>query len=171
MILLLLIFLQTLILSQHSSAASVSLDRVYSKVESSTGEHCAGWTIELWRTGATFVGQIEHHRGLCGDPPMSILNDVRYDPKDGSFSFTAKISDGTDGRGAYSCDRLTFEGRIDDTKLVGVMKWHGSGAAESSETLNLGRAKADPYGTRQYDSVSEWLKSREKVLKFRGPRC
>lgn len=154
-----------------SFSQAVTFDRVYTKVESSTGEHCSGWTIELWKTGISFVGILDHHRGLCGDPPTGILEDVSYDPKSGSISFTSKISDAWDADGKPTCDLLSFEGHLSDVKLVGLMKWRSAGISQPPESLELPRAKADPFGNREYDSIASWRKSRADALKFRGPRC
>lgn len=167
----LLLFLQIVLLGMPCFAQTVTFDRVYTKVESSTGEHCSGWTIELWKTGTGFVGTADHHRGLCGDPPTGLLENVRYDIHSGSLSFSIKLSDSSDGYGKYSCDSLTFIGYLTADKLVGIMNWESAGIKRPSESLDLDRANAAPYGNRVYDSVADWVRSRGDILEFRGPRC
>ncbi|MBX7143690.1 MAG: hypothetical protein K1X79_04500 [Oligoflexia bacterium] len=115
--------------------------------------------------------KLDHHRGLCGDPPMGFLEDIQYDQKNGSISFKARISDGSDVHGKMSCDLLTFEGRLTEERLMGTIKCAGSANGRPREELDLPRVKGNQFGDRKYDSVANWEKSREHIRKFRGPRC
>ena len=142
----------------------VQSEAAFSKVDSSTGEHCSGWTVELWRVGNHYLGEIHHHRGLCGDPPMGLLENIHYDRESGQLSFKSKISDGVDGRGNPTCDALDFQGTVDEKHLHGIMEWRG----QFRETIDLLRG-ANSTGT--YPSEKEWLDARKDVLKFRGPKC
>ena len=154
-----------------ASADAILFDRIYSKVDSSTGEHCSGWSVELWRSAGAFFGQIEHHRGLCGDPPMGLLEDIHHDPRDGRFSFKSKISDGVDARGKPSCDRLMFRGTLGGARLAGELQWMTEGAPAVIERIDLPGIDAEPFGPRRYPSAEEWHKTRAELLKVRGPRC
>jgi hypothetical protein len=61
----------------------------FHNVRSSTGEHCYGYSLELWRHNGRIVGLFDHHQGLCGDPPCEALHDVSYDRGTGHLSFSA----------------------------------------------------------------------------------
>jgi len=61
----------------------------FGNVSSSTGEHCSGYSLELWRHNGRIIGLLDRHSGLCGDPPCEALRDVSYDSRRGRLSFTA----------------------------------------------------------------------------------
>ena len=61
----------------------------FGNVYSSTGEHCSGYSLELWRHNGRIIGLFDRHEGLCGDPPCEALRDVSYDRGTGRLSFTA----------------------------------------------------------------------------------
>ncbi len=61
----------------------------FHNVRSSTGEHCSGYSLELWRHNGRIIGLLDRHAGLCGDPPCEALRDVWYDSRRGRLSFTA----------------------------------------------------------------------------------
>src|SRR3954469_22041431 len=61
----------------------------FHNVRSSTGEHCYGYSLELWRHNGRLIGLFDHHAGLCGDPPCEALQDISYDPQSGRLSFSA----------------------------------------------------------------------------------
>jgi hypothetical protein len=58
-------------------------------VRSSTGEHCYGYSLRLWRHNGRILGLFNHHEGFCGDPPCEVLQDVSYDGRTGHLSFAA----------------------------------------------------------------------------------
>ena len=150
-------------------AQEVIFERSYGKVESRTGEHCDGWIIELWKASDGYIGHLTHHRALCGDPPMGILEDVRYDPKTKAFSFQTTITDGSDGFGSLSCDHLNFKGSMDDHNLIGTIAWESNGKQLPSESIHLPRTDGNSSLVSSYNSRAEWKKSLDGILEYRGP--
>lgn len=74
------------------------------------GEHCAGYSLELWKYGERFLGLLDVHEGLCGDPPCGVIRDVRLDPKTGSFEFWSSING----------QQIQFEGTLTREAIDGV---------------------------------------------------
>ena len=95
---------------------------------------------------------------------MGLLENVRYNRKSGRLSFSSKISDGVDGRGNPTCDALEFDGTVDATHLLGIMKWRG----QADEKIDLLRGVP---ATETYVNEKEWLGARRGALQFRGPKC
>ncbi len=59
-----------------------------------TEEHQYGDEIDLWRSGNQIFGHFLHSAGLAGDTPTGLIEDVKYDPKNGNLSFKAKLTMG-----------------------------------------------------------------------------
>jgi len=87
----------------------------YLNVKSATGEHCDGYDVMIWKYKGSLIGFLNHHRGLCGDPPMGVLEETLYSAQTGSLSFKVKLSDGCtlrDGMCMPTKDRVTFKGNF-----------------------------------------------------------
>jgi hypothetical protein len=54
------------------------------------GEHCNGYSLGLWEYRGRLLGLFDHHIGLCGDPPCSVIANAKL-RKDGRLSFTSNI--------------------------------------------------------------------------------
>ena len=63
----------------------------YAAVESSTGEHCRGYSLDLWKSDGRIIALLHRHRGLCGDPPCGAIADAALDPKSGRLTFSTVI--------------------------------------------------------------------------------
>lgn len=93
----------------------------FHNIRQSSGEesHCYGWSLELWQFEGRVVGLLDHHEGLCGDPPCQAVKDASLDPKTGRLSFSAfgMPFSGTlrrnEVRGALGRERLRLK-RTDD---------------------------------------------------------
>ena len=84
----------------------------FDNVVSRTGEHCRGYSLELWQSGTEVIGLLDvHGGGLCGDPPCSLLQGVSFDPATGRLLFSAF-------NGASS---FKFEGRLVRNAIVGTI--------------------------------------------------
>jgi hypothetical protein len=77
--------------SASASAQEFSPVGSFDNVRESTGDepHCYGWSLALWQYKDRVFGLLDHHEGLCGDPPCHALTDVSHDPKSGRLSFSA----------------------------------------------------------------------------------
>src|SRR5882724_2979861 len=92
-----------------------------------TGEHCSGYSIELWQTaGSAIRGLFRACKGLAGDLPTGLIERSSYDEKSGRLSFEARLTLGNDyiaGRGEVpSRDLFAFDGRLGAAELTGTLK-------------------------------------------------
>jgi hypothetical protein len=141
-----------------------------------TEEHAYGYTVMLWRSGNCVFGLFESSAGLAGDTPIGELHQVKYDAKNGTLSFTAKLTTGV-VRGAQgdepSHDLFRFEGTLRSKRLAGMI----AHAQPDRPGLEPTREKADlpassdaaefMHGPATY---GEWREAWQPVLKFRGPK-
>lgn len=143
----------------------------YSHVEAGSGEHCNGYTVELWNYDGAFTGLIHHHRGLCGDPPAGVLENVRYDAQTGKLLFQAKLSDGWDNDGPTK-DTVSFNGSLSGGTLRGEIFWHRAGQARqlSRENMALSRESDSYLQGKTYATFADWMQAQQAILRFRGPK-
>ena len=147
----------------------------YSHIESATGEHCTGYSVTLWKYKDSLAGFLYHHRGLCGDPPMGILEGTTYSVSTGSLSFNVKLSDGSifqAGREVPTKDKVTFKGKLHGQMLEGVVSWYWEGNTQSIRSENVTLKAENPKNSphRSFDNYDEWMKYWGPILKLRGPR-
>jgi len=163
----------------YVSPAQSSDDRVeflgdYFNVKSATGEHCEGYDVMIWKYKGSLIGFLNHHRGLCGDPPMGVMEETLYSAQTGSLSYKVKLSDGCIFK-ANKCiptrDKVEFRGNLRGEILEGVVTWFRDGKLESTNSENVTLSR-DPKrsGTRNYESYTDWMKYWEPILKQRGPQ-
>jgi hypothetical protein len=146
----------------------------YRNVKSATGEHCDGYDVMIWKYKESLIGFLNHHRGLCGDPPMGVMEEALYSAQTGSLSFKVKLSDGCtlqDGKCIPTKDKVIFEGSIRGQLLEGTVTWFREGKLQSTDSENVMLAK-DPKRsqTRNYETYADWMKHWELILKRRGPQ-
>ena len=139
----------------------------------SNGEHASGYEVELWKQGAQIFGMIHAHRGLIGDPPAGLLENVRFDPKTRKFSFTAKLSLGQFSENKGTHDLFKFEGALTGTRLTGTLliteeQW--GAPCTKKKKINLPCSKAWSREMEEFKSYAEWKTKADKILDFRGPR-
>ncbi|HTD43877.1 MAG TPA: hypothetical protein VK687_06830 [Bryobacteraceae bacterium] len=129
-----------------------------------TEEHAYGYTLQLWREGATVFGLFLASEGLAGDTPTGLLDDLKYDPRSGKLSFKAKLTMGVDARLQPSHDLFEFDGTLGKAAVSGVLK-----RAAVSERINL--RKLEPNAAlpqpRTYD---EWKRQTDEIIRRRGPK-
>ena len=141
-----------------------------------TDEHAYGYTVMLWRSGNCVFGLFESAAGLAGDTPIGELQQVKYEPKKGSLSFTAKLTTGV-VRSAQgdepSHDLFKFEGTLRSKRVAGVIV-HAQPdhpapepAREKVELPASSDAAEFMHGPATY---GEWRETWQPVLKFRGPK-
>jgi hypothetical protein len=95
--------------------------------------HCYGFSLELWRHNGSIVGLLDHHQGLCGDPPCAALRDVTYDPGTGRLTFSALDQ--------------TFAGTVRRDDVVGNL---------NGSRVRLARNRDVPMELKSDTSFSEW---------------
>jgi len=146
----------------------------YSNVKSASGEHCEGYDVMLWKHKGLLVGFINHHRGLCGDPPMGVMEETFYSAQTGSVSFRAKLSDGCilqSGMCVPTRDRVEFKGLLRGETLEGVVTWFREDNIQSTPSENVILSKNPKRSPAQrYETYTAWMNHWEPILKVRGPQ-
>ena len=126
----------------------------YDAVKSSTGEHCRGYSLGLWKIDGRLIGLLDVHRGLCGDPPCGAIADAALDPKSGRLTFSTTI------RG----ERWTFAGHLTKQTVTGTL---------NDERVRLARnADRDKYWKdfKPDQNVAQWCAFWSGVTRCAGVR-
>jgi hypothetical protein len=129
-----------------------------------TEEHAYGYSVQLWREGATMFGLFLASEGLAGDTPTGLLDDLKYDSRSGRLSFRAKLTMGVDARQQPSHDLFEFDGKLSARALSGVLK-----RAAASEHINLRKLHPDS-ALDQPRTYDEWKRQTDEILRRRGPK-
>lgn len=74
------------------------------------GEHCAGYSLGLWKHQERVLGLLHLHAGLCGDPPCAVIRDTRLDSRTGRLEFWSSILG----------QKIRFEGTVTPEAIDGV---------------------------------------------------
>jgi hypothetical protein len=142
-----------------------------------TEEHQHGSEVQLWREGARLSGFFFHAQGLMGDAPAGLLEDVRWDPKTGTVSFTSKLTTGQHfckvHKDVPSRDLFSFRGELSDSSMSGVLKRSDALHPEMppiEEKVALERPSGAGASRSFYGSRSDWEAAAKNILMFRGPR-
>jgi hypothetical protein len=127
------------------------------------GEHASGYTIKLWKQDDKVYGSISVHRGLMGDPPTGILENVKFEPQTKVLSFTAKLSVGQffdeNHNNVPSQNRFEFKGTLTNKKLQGNLRMTNelcSNKCPKTRQINLPRSKEWSSAMKDYQSYAEW---------------
>jgi len=117
----------------------------YEKVESSTGEHCYGYSVDIWKHDNQLFGLFHYHTGLCGDPPCGVVEVIRYDANKNNLKFnvTTRLS------------KFKFSGTLTREVLTGSLQESlGGNASWKTDIVKLPRK-----GTRRDDEFYEMTRS------------
>jgi len=129
-----------------------------------TEEHAYGYSVQLWREGASVFGLFLASQGLAGDTPTGLLDDLKYDARSGKLSFRTKLTMGTDARQEPTHDLFEFDGTLTAQAVSGVLK-HGA----ASERINLRKLRPDD-ALPQPRTYDEWKRQTDEILRRRGPK-
>ena len=147
-------------LSVVLGAAESSIRRVeylgtYEKVESATGEHCSGYSIDLWKHNDVLFGLLHHHRGLCGDRPCGVLTDIQHNSQTGGIRFKADTGEA----------KFYFSGSLENNSLTGTLtkSWPGT-ELDSKETVQLPKHRKR-YLADKFDSLEKWHKFYDSIAR------
>jgi len=152
-----------------------------------TEEHAYGYMVDLWRDGDSIVGLFLASEGLQGDTPTGMIENVRFNPRTGALSFTARLTTGVTllpgGGREPSRDLFEFSGTLKvgemhlaaasfvDGVLTGTLKRSDArqpARPASRETVQL---KMQPQADLlPGDSYAEWKRQADEILKRRGPK-
>jgi hypothetical protein len=78
---------------------------------SDQGEHCSGYSLDLWESRGRPFGLLHHHSGLCGDPPCSVIENAALDDKTGRLTFNSAIRS----------QKFEFAGFVQGKRVVGKL--------------------------------------------------
>jgi hypothetical protein len=152
-----------------------------------TEEHAYGYAVDLWRDGDSMLGLFLASEGLQGDTPTGMLENVKFNPRTGALSFTAKLTTGVTllpgGTQEPSRDLLEFSGTLQvgvirlgaasfvDGVLTGTLKRSDPrqpARPASSEAVQLKlQPQADLLSANSY---AGWKRQADEILKRRGPK-
>ncbi len=140
-----------------------------------TAEHAYGYTLQLWRAGDRILGLFMASDGLAGDPPTGLLENVRFDPRSGDLSFSAKLSIGIayapSAKPQPSRDFFEFQGKLGENAVAGLLRISDRlhNAPPKSIRIRLRKlAAADP--PLQRESYADWTRNAAAILERRGPK-
>ena len=111
------------------------------------GEHCSGYSLDLWDAKGRLLGLMHRHSGLCGDPPCAVIESASLDRKTGSLHFNSLIGP----------EKFVFSGSLGREDVAG--KLNGRRV----------RLKREPPGAGTFEpdtSLVAWCSFWERV-----PRC
>ena len=143
-----------------------------------TEEHAYGYSLRLWKEGNQLFGLLSVYTGEPSDPPVGILEDVKFDPRTGQLSFSARLSTGLvyarNYSGVPSRDRFTFKGVLTRRQVTGTLTRSDQlfpNARPTSERIKLRRSESEtqlmipPPST--YPAWKVWA---DDILERRGPK-
>jgi len=142
-----------------------------------TGENAAGYTIELWQDEAQAFGFFRGAAGLAEDTPTGLLENVRYDAKDKTLSFKAKLSMGLatiDGQNwVPTRDIYQFEGTLYPDQITGHLIHLNALEPKQParhQKVTMYRLKDEAAAMARPATYKEWLEMADRVLQARGPK-
>lgn len=142
-----------------------------------TGEHAYGHTVQLWRQERRLFGFFLASEGLDGDTPTGLLEAVRWDPRDGTLAFRARLTLGTFHNRRYhgvpSRDVFTFRGTLTPDALVGVLQTANALTPDVPPARKKIRLVRWPQYTQNLlaaRTYPEWQEKADVLLRLRGPK-
>ena len=143
-----LIFALLLITGQSSMAGQFEVVGHFNDVSSADGgEHCRGYSLDLWGAKGRLLGLLHHHSGLCGDPPCAVIESASLDRTTGRLRFNSMIGS----------EKLVFVGSVGREHVAGKLNGRPI------------RLKREPPGADAFEpdtNLRAWCSFWERV-----PRC
>jgi hypothetical protein len=139
--------LSAILLLNSRSAEDFRSIGSFANVRASRSEdpHCYGYSLELWRHDGQIVGLLDHHNGLCGDPPCEALRDVTHDRRTGRLTFSAL-----------------------DQKFVGTLRRDDVVGTLNGDRVRLARDRDWPMDGKADESFANWCEFWRGVRRCRG---
>ena len=164
--------------SSAQSANAVQVLGNFSNVRHVGEDDALGYTVRLWKEGNKVFGLFAAYVGPPADPPVGILEDVKFDPRTGRLSFSARLSTGlTSGQGydrVASRDRFVFKGVLIRREVRGTLQ-------RSNDLFPNRRPETEPIRLRRSKfltelmlppppTYSEWKTWADEILQRSGPK-
>jgi len=119
----------------------------FDQVRSSPTGHCYGHSLDFWEYGERVFGLHHRHDGLCGDPPCSAIQNLKFDPKTGELEFLS----------SQPGEKYKFAGKMESGKIFGVF---------GAEPVSLRRSREYSTSLDSERNVAAWCTFWSQV-----PRC
>jgi hypothetical protein len=114
-----------------SAQSGVTVLGAFMKTRSGSPDHAYGHRVELWQAGETLFGTLTVWDGPAFDVPTVLLEDVRFTPRTGAVTFTARC-------GAI----YRFTGTLTRTALRGTLiEDYGPRSTPTSQQVTLPRSE------------------------------
>lgn len=140
-------------------------------------EHAHGYTVQLWRVQNRVFGFLLWSRGLKGDTPTGLLEDVRYDPRTGQLTFMARLTMGLFSNRQLSMvpsrDVLRFKGLLKRRHIIGTLEIANTltpTEVPRREKIKLRLSEKESEVMIEAQNYSDWRSKADEILKFRGPK-
>ena len=164
--------------SSAQPAATVQVLGNFSNVRRAGEDDALGYTLRLWKEGNKLFGLFAAYVGPPADPPVGILEDVKFDPRTGRLSFSARLSTGLVSGPGYdrvaSRDRFVFKGVLIRREVRGTLKRSNDLFPDrrlESEKIRLRRSQfLTELMMPPPPSYSEWKTWADEVLQRSGPK-
>ncbi len=136
-----------------------------------------GYGVQLWKEGTTYFGFFLSTSGLADDVPIGVLDDLRFDPTDRSFSFKAKMTVGRTTMNGDTWvptrDLYQFTGTLYPDQITGHLI-HANALQPDQppipEEIKLYRAPEEERAMPVPASYDQWAKLAQKLLATNGPK-
>lgn len=142
-----------------------------------TSEHAYGYKAELWREQDRIFGFFLWSEGLIGDTPTGLLEEVRYDRRNGNLSFLARLTTGLFSNRQFSMvpsrDILHFRGTLKGRQLRGTLEISNAltpAEPPRREMIKLMLSERESEFMIDARSYDDWKLKADEILKFRGPK-
>jgi hypothetical protein len=137
----------------------------FTNIESDSGVHQWGYSVALWRQGDSIYGLLSGSSDLrlIGDPPHSLLDDVRFDPIRKTISFTSSVHPKEASEGIL----YEFTGTLSDQSLAGtllVRRVPLRNPPVDTRKIVLKRSADRSALMSDYRDLSEWKAEMSKIL-------
>ncbi|HEY4356512.1 MAG TPA: hypothetical protein VGN16_12245 [Acidobacteriaceae bacterium] len=138
-----------------------------------TGEHCSGYSLELWKLDGRLYGLFHACAGLAGDTPTGVLENVAFDETRHTLKFEAKLTMGSDfhqGAQTPSKDMFTFEGTLDAAEVSGNLKHEDRVYERKPPAVVAVHWRRQKGELSSYPSADAWRKANAALLQNAGPK-
>ena len=141
------------------------------------GDHVYGYTLELWQQGSNLFGLFVSQSGQTGDPPIGLLEDVRFSRKTKRLSFRARLTTGLISKGNLhlvpSRDIFYFSGVLARNKIMGTLKISNAlfpDEPPAIKRITLSKSAAMTQVMLSPGTYDEWKSWSDDILRRRGPK-
>lgn len=139
-----------------------------------SGEHCDGYSIDLWRSGRKLLGLIQYCAGLADTRSVGLINEISAEGPAEAIAFKAKLTTGMDyivgGTEAPSQDLWSFRGTVHDGVLAGALSQTDQLYPQRPPRILKLRLRRRNKALDTFRSEQDWTSWADGVLLNHGPK-